>query len=165
MSRRTRPLGDRFWAKVDRRGPDECWPWTAAVGTHGYGVVGVGSGTMTAHRVAFLLSSGALPEAPGAHGGVVMHACDNRRCCNPAHLRGGSQGENLADAASKGRSRLPPPKVGEAVHTAKLKAWQVREIKAALAAGERGVALAARYCVAPGVIGAIRRGRTWRSVA
>ncbi len=165
MKRRTRPLADRFWAKVDRRGPDECWPWTAAVGTHGYGVVGVERGTMTAHRVAFLLANGALPEAPGAHGGVVMHRCDNRRCCNPAHLCGGSQRDNLADATAKGRSRVPPPILGEAVHTAKLKAAQVREIKEALEGGATGVALAARYGVRPDVIGAIRRGRTWRSVA
>ena len=27
---------ERFWEKVDRRGPDECWPWTAYSDRYGY---------------------------------------------------------------------------------------------------------------------------------
>lgn len=71
----------RFWVKVDRRGPDECWPWTAGRNTEGYGHFRWNSSVHTAHRCAFALERGDIdPEQ------VVDHLCRNRACCNPAHL-------------------------------------------------------------------------------
>ena len=82
-----RPLADRFWEKVDKRGADECWPWQAGFGTGGYGLFGVGSrsdGTTrmkSAHRVAYELSVGPIPE-----GLQIDHLFRNLACVNPAHM-------------------------------------------------------------------------------
>jgi len=92
------PLADRFWASVDIRGPDECWPWLGRRLPRGYGVIAVGREKRRAHRVAWELTCGAIPA-----GLNVCHRCDHPPCCNPAHLVLWTQAENMADAAAKGR--------------------------------------------------------------
>lgn len=87
-------LVTRLWQYVDRRGPDECWPWTGAAHGGGYGQLHVNGGPRTAHRVIHELQHGPVPA--GFH---VDHTCHNqdttcpggddcwhRKCCNPAHL-------------------------------------------------------------------------------
>ena len=55
-------LEDRFWAKVDKGGPDECWLWTGAL-SRGYGNLVIGhSGNRYAHRVAWELMVGPYPS-------------------------------------------------------------------------------------------------------
>lgn len=79
-------LEARFWEKVDKRGPDECWPWRASRYRTGYGRFGVGPASSrvqtSAHRVAFDLANGPIPE-----GLVVDHICAVRECVNPRHLQ------------------------------------------------------------------------------
>lgn len=80
----------RYWAKVDIRGKDECWNWTAATNDRGYGRWGLSYQTNTgAHRWAYLLTYGELPE-----GMMVDHLCFNRLCSNPSHLRLATPAEN-----------------------------------------------------------------------
>jgi hypothetical protein len=73
-------LEARFWLKVQKT--DSCWLWIGAM-SGGYGAFRVfGQNQVQAHRVAYELLVGSIPE--GHH---VHHICENRRCCNPAHLK------------------------------------------------------------------------------
>lgn len=156
------PLVTRFWEKVEVRGPDECWPWLAAIGTHGYGVIGAGGPrTITAHRLSYIIAHGSIPDAPGHHGGVVMHTCDNRWCCNPAHLVSGSQIDNLLDMRSKGRQCKEGMRP-ECARTAKLNWEKVREIRRRWGEGESKKALCREYGVGHGTIWEIVTNRTWK---
>jgi hypothetical protein len=89
-----RPLVERFWEKVERRGPWDCWPWLAGKYPSGYGQIWVEGKNELAHRVAYRLSIGPIP--PGLtidH--VKARGCVRRDCCNPAHLEPVSRGENV----------------------------------------------------------------------
>lgn len=90
----------RFWAKVDRRAPDECWPWQGGRTARGYGFLSINNQTHRAHRYALTSTGIDVPV-----GSVVLHLCDNPPCCNPAHLKVGSALENNRDMVAKGRSR------------------------------------------------------------
>jgi hypothetical protein len=97
------PAAERFWAKVDKRGEDECWEWKAARSKANYGSFDGCFGTAAAHRIAWMLANNA--EVPP--GMVMMHLCDNPPCCNPKHLRPGTYAENATDRAAKDRGRRP----------------------------------------------------------
>lgn len=92
-------LPDRFWRRVDRSGPrDDCWIWRGPLSKSGYGFVWVpttpGKGTtLRAHRVAYELNVGPIPE-----GLVIDHLCRNTRCVNPLHLRACTHHENVVEA-------------------------------------------------------------------
>lgn len=99
------PVKDRFWDKVEKLGPDECWPWKAAKDPRGYGRIGGdrrrSSGKRAvelAHRIAYQLEIGDVPL-----GLFVCHRCDNPTCCNPAHLFLGTCKDNNQDMYAKGR--------------------------------------------------------------
>ena len=108
------PLADRFWPKVDKRGPDECWPWLGSKDKNGYGRIHVGPGRSDSA----LVSHVALKLAGRPVGKrKARHTCDNPPCCNPRHLRRGTQADNVRDMVRRGRtalgSRLPQAKLTE----------------------------------------------------
>lgn len=124
---------DRFSTFVDSSGgQDSCWPWSGARDESGYGRFHVGrsrNSTMLAHRIAFGLENGVLPEA-------VCHRCDNPCCCNPRHLFGGTRGDNNRDMRAKGRHRVNHlVHRGESSPRAKLSNEDARAIRAAYARG------------------------------
>jgi hypothetical protein len=91
------PVADRLAAHIVRGGPDDCWPWTASTDGR-YGVIHVDGKRQKAHRVAWALVNGPIPD--GKH---ICHHCDNPPCCNPAHMFLGDPALNAQDRDSKGR--------------------------------------------------------------
>ena len=173
----------RFWAYVDIRGPDECWPWKKSRDKDGCGWFGVrGSNNLRAPRVAYFLANGHMPIDKCA-----CHECDNPPCCNPRHIFAGTVLENNADKLRKGRqakgdgvgiklhparyergdrhySRRRPELVarGQMHPRALLTDAQVIDIRTRRKSGERGRRLAKEFGVDPSLISAIHKGKIWK---
>lgn len=135
--------------------PDECWNWTRSL-NKGYGVFSpTGGGTRGAHIIAWELAN--RMELP--KGMIVRHTCDNRRCCNPAHLLLGTKAENSADMVERQRQSR-----GVDRHNAKLTEDDVREIRRRYASGETQKAIAQDYGMEQTNISFIVRRKTWAHV-
>jgi hypothetical protein len=92
---------ERFWAKVERLGPEVCWNWKASTSNYGYGAFWFRSRLKGAHVASWIMANG--KEVP--KGMEVLHSCDNPPCVNPAHLSLGTRTENMRQASARGRVR------------------------------------------------------------
>jgi hypothetical protein len=151
----------RFWSRVDRRGPNECWEWTLGRDEAGYGTLTVGRRRVRAHRVAWEIARGAIAARDDGEVTCVLHTCDNPPCCNPAHHFLGTRDDNAADRDAKGRNVV---RVGEAHANARVTEADVLEIRALASAGETRAALGQRFGISPWTVGAIVQRRRWRHV-
>jgi hypothetical protein len=158
----TEKLIARFWAKVDKAGPEmrpglgPCWVWTASKLPKGYGQFSIAADAYElAHRVSFVIENGRGPE-----GGVVRHRCDNPSCVRPSHLREGTLLDNNRDQVRPGRTAK-----GVKNRAAKLSEEQVAEIRQRFAAGELQGKLAREFGVTQPAVSLIVNGRNWRHVA
>lgn len=146
---------ERFWSKVDKTSdPNGCWLWLDLIKPTGYGEYRDGKKKVRAHRFAYELVNGPIPE--GKH---LLHSCDNPRCVNPAHLSAGTAKENQQDMTQKGRGRI-----GTRNGSAKLTEQDVIKIKELLAQGFSQEKIAKQYGVAQSIISKISLGRLWKHV-
>jgi hypothetical protein len=95
-------LVSRFWLLVEKRGPDECWPWK---GHHSppYGSVAIRVDRRITPAAAVSWSIANNQDFPA--GMLACHSCDNPPCVNPAHVWPGTDKQNFDDCVSKGRWR------------------------------------------------------------
>lgn len=85
----------RFSIKV-RPVESGCHEWQSTLHRDGYGKFWLNGGQVQAHRVAYLLHRGEIPE-----GRWVLHTCDNRKCVNPEHLYLGDAKDNARDKVER----------------------------------------------------------------
>lgn len=86
------PSALRFWSKIAQR-PDECWEWTGSRNLRGYGQISVDGRTCAAHRIAYELIVGPIPDEL-----TIDHLCSNKWCVNPDHLEPVTGAENTRRA-------------------------------------------------------------------
>lgn len=82
-------LAERFWSKVDKNGEGGCWLWIASLKPKGYGQFRVAGKTVYAHRLAYELEVGTIPDKM-----TLDHLCRVKRCVNPAHMEVVTRWEN-----------------------------------------------------------------------
>lgn len=137
----------KFWSKVRVGRDTECWEWqTRSRHEHGYGTFnpGADTGVVKAHRFAYEIANGELPI-----GGVVRHTCDNPPCCNPSHLVGGTQAQNVADMHERGRRK----------YVSRFTDEQVIEIHSRCGSGESPSNLAREFGISASYASLIANGK------
>ena len=144
-----------FWAAVDRSGgPDACWPWLMSCNASlaGYGQLKWRGKVRRAHRLAYELVVGPIPE-----GLTLDHTCHDpnrcragkqclhRRCCNPGHLEPVTSPEN-SRRMTRLACRRGHPKTSEHGHFRKDKGtWRCVTCEVTNATRRRRARAAAEY--------------------
>lgn len=150
MPRKTKPFWDRI-AIADNE--NECWLWKQAKFADGYGNYTVNGKTMRAHRHAYELTYGPVPD-----GLLVCHKCDTPLCCNPTHLFLGTPQDNILDMHRKGRSASQ--KIAQGKHVS-LTDEQVVDIRLLHTQGATYEQLALVFGVHKDIIKGIVSRRSW----
>lgn len=148
----------RFWSHVDKSG--DCWIWKAYCNKRGYGQFGHFDKVLKAHRVAYEITYGKVPNNL-----EVCHHCDNPSCVNPKHLFLGTHSDNMQDESRKGRCYLqkhPELRQGEKHPLAKLTEQQVIEIRQSK--GFTQEQLAKKYGVCRWMIRRILSRLAWKHI-
>lgn len=154
---------DRLWQRNDANG---CWEWVGAMHPQkGYGMFWYSATikNMYAHRAAWVLYNGDIPDDPGHVYRTlgVLHTCDNKRCVNPDHLFLGTHADNIHDAIDKYGHRNGHAPVGEQHPFAKVTDDIVRAIRASTLSQ---AALGRQYGISRQTVGEIRRREIWKHV-
>jgi len=156
---------DRFWSKVDIRGPDECWNWNASSSHRGggYGSFWIDGKIVYSHRFAWILTNGDIPD-----GLWVLHKveCHNKGCCNPNHLYLGTNSDNQKDSIENGTCFFSNNRLlGEKASNSKLTEKQVREfLFSHFFEGISTKEIAKNYKVTRQALDGILEGKCWKEV-
>ncbi len=150
--------GDRFWAKVNKLGDDDCWEWTAHTNTNGYGQFSSQTfgkqPNILSHVYSWKLHYGSPPPV----GMCVCHTCDNRICINPSHLFLGTKKDNTQDMMNKNRHAR-----GHDNNQSNLTDQDIINIRNSYP-GKTYKELGKLYEVAGSTIGSIVRRETWTHI-
>jgi hypothetical protein len=157
------PILPRFERKAFPEPMSGCWLWEGHLNAktgYGrmYGNIRGATAHWSAHRAAYLLYKGDIPD-----GMQVCHRCDNRACVNPDHLFLGTATDNMQDASKKGRldwkgMRPVPDQKGEKHPMAKLTREAVEYIRSS---DESQNQLAKRFGVKQASIWRVIHRKTW----
>ena len=131
-----------------------CHVWFGDFYSCGYGRISFRGKSTNAHRVAWILTKGRLPQ-----GVFVLHRCDNRACVNVEHLFLGSQRDNIIDMYKKGRGAR-----GEKNGQAKINSEQVKQIRERTISGESQRSLANKFGISKTSIARVVHRITWANV-
>jgi len=145
----------RFWSMVDRRGPNDCWNWTASQDKDGYGRFhDCNNSSYQAHRIAFAVCNGDTKLQ-------VCHNCNNPACCNPSHLYAGSQSKNIQQCYDDGRAFIC---CGENSGNVKLTESKVLQIRELYRDGWLQREIAEKFGICQVRVSEICRGKAWKHV-
>ena len=159
MARAIRPIPqlsesdkERFFAKISAAPTATgCLEWKAGKSKCGYGIFNLGGEPTLSHRISYFCHYGEDPI-----GLCILHACDNRACCNPEHLSMGTHLDNSRDMVSKGRHAL-----GEDRPLAKLTESDILAIRKDTRPQR---VIGAEYGVSHALIGGIKLRERWKHV-
>lgn len=147
---------ERFEERIYPEPNSGCWLFMSTHEPGGYGRFCFNKTTRMAHRAAYEIYKGPIPD-----GMVVCHKCDVPACVNPDHLFLGTQSDNLKDMSDKGR-RWKPEWHGETHPRSKLTDDMVRQIRMERdATGASLSTLAKKYGVVHSTIAVVIRGESW----
>ena len=147
-------LQERFddkWVSI----PETSCNWWVSVAVQGYGHIRRRGKWVKAHRVAYELYKGEIPE-----GMSVCHKCDNTLCVNPDHLFLGTHTDNMRDKVHKGRAYTGEHK-GVSNGNAKLTDDDVRAIRTTKGTCRE---LASTFGISPMTVSLIKRRLAWAHV-
>ena len=153
---------ERFWDKVDKRDPEECWKWTGEVGTRGYGRLrkeGATKSRWTASRLSLLIHQ----PREVTKKDFACHTCDNPICVNPTHLYWGNNSTNQKDIVERGNRKMPES-VGEKNGFSKLTEGDVIQIKKLIEQGVPNTHIGREFGVTHSNISSIKRGLSWTHI-
>ena len=165
MAAKTTPFNliERFNEKWTPEPNSGCFLWTGAASSKQYGNFRINGKIVGAHRVAWQIKNGPIPSNL-----FVLHKCDMPPCVNPDHLFLGTNADNMADMARKGRKVVSPNAgkhgnqlKGEANGRAKLNIKQVREIREEFARTKNGAALARKFGISETQTRRVISGKSW----
>ncbi len=146
-----------FWRCINVGPRDECWLWLSdrQITQRGYGTAYYSKIRTTAHRIAYMLARGPIPQ-----GLELLHSCDVRRCCNPWHLAPGSSQDNTDDMEAKGRDNyyVAGSRDGELNGNAKLRDADISRIFDLASNGLSQRKIAAELGISKSQVGNILRG-------
>ncbi len=153
-------VSNRLKMKTDRERFDDkwipepysgCWLWTGFVQSSGYGQIQINRKPVPAHRVAWEMFRGDIPQ-----GMRICHKCDTRSCVNPEHLFTGTQKDNMQDCIKKGRIFRP---IGQKNFNCKITESDARFIRESLASSD---SLALRFGIKRRQVNRIKSKEQWR---